>query len=137
MIPPPNYDSVIDDINFIFSKCDHLVEWGNRFKFHCTLQTGIQILSKKYGFNGVSEFTIPDRGDGRAGHIDVAWLDGKNNPEIIIEIDGSYREKSIHKLLKTTSNFKIWVYYGRDSPKMDEFPLGSGIEVILKRRIPR
>jgi hypothetical protein len=137
MTSPLDYDSVIEDINFIFSKCDYLIKWEDRFKFHCALQKGIQTLSKKYGFIGVSEFIIRDRGDGRSGHIDVAWLDEKNNPEIIIEIDGSYREKSICKLLKTTANFKIWVYYGKDSPKMDEFPLGSGIDVILKRRVCR
>ena len=134
---PLDLNKVIDDINFIFAKCDHLIEWGDRFKFHSALQIEIQSLSKKYGRIGLSEFIIPDRGDGRAGHIDIAWMDEKNNTEIIIEIDGSYREKSIYKLLKTTSNFKIWVYYGRDSPKMDDFPLGSGIEVVLKRRIPR
>ena len=134
---PPDHDSIIDDINFIFAKCDHLVEWGDRTKFHYALQMGIQKLSKKYGLEGIPEFIIPDRGDSRAGHIDVAWLNEKNNPEIIIEIDGSYREKSIYKLLKTKANFKIWIYYGRDSPKMVDFPLGSDIEVILKRRVPR
>jgi len=130
-------ERVIDDINFIFAKCDHLIEWGNRFRFHSALQSEIQSLSKKYDLKGVSEFIIPDRGDGRAGHIDIAWLNEKNNPEIIIEIDGSYREKSIYKLLQTKANFKVWIYYGRDSPKMDDFPPNSGIEIILRRRIPR
>ena len=99
------------------------------FKFHFILQKLVVRAAKDSELDGMKEFPVPDRGDGRRGYIDAAWS-GKDGIADIIEIDSSYREKSIRKLQMTDAPAKFWLYYGRyDSYFVNNIPTGMWILV--------
>lgn len=124
-------DLIIDDINFQFARCNYLVPDDDPVKFHKKYQLSIKALSKKYGFTGIDEYRVENRGDGRPGYIDVVWLNKNLDPVVAIEIDRRIRQKSIFKLKNIPADLKIWVYFGN---KYVESPVPANIVIIERVR---
>jgi hypothetical protein len=130
-------EKIIEDLNFFFVQCDNLPQCKDKIKFHDCLQSRSANLAKKYNLTGVSEFRVKDRGDGRSGSIDVAWLLGRKTI-VLIEIDSSFREKSIFKLKNNDAELKIWIYYGSIKEKYErpeKYDNIFGIELIRRWRV--
>jgi hypothetical protein len=135
--PPISLDinSISDDIDFLFAKVDGWFIDKDNSRFHRNLQLSIKDLAKRYGLKGKIEFPVRDRGDGRGGAIDIAWLDSLANPRVLIEIDSSFRKKSLFKLRSVPSDLKIWIYYGKiGHPAFTRFSLITDIFVLYKCR---
>jgi len=96
---------------------------------HSPLQAFIQGLAAKYGFEGVSEVPCaPTRIGHSKGLIDVVWFEN-SRPFIAIEIDNSYKQKSLTKLLESPAPVKLWVFLGREK-KLKVVPAGIRVLVV-------
>jgi hypothetical protein len=125
-------DSISDDINFIFSKVDRNVK--DPTNFHNRLLSFIRRLASNYGFEGMSEYEISDRDNGRKRRIDVVWS-FQDIPVLAIEIDSSFRKKSLSKLSNFDCFEKIWVYYGDPNhPGFDSDDLPLDVILLQNRR---
>lgn len=97
------------------SKCDL-----PRTNKHNLLQDEIIELANKYGFVGKREYKIKiDSWGNRIGKIDVAWVLSEKL-EFVIEIDSSFRQKSVEKLINATCDNKIWLCYSYDKNKFNK-----------------
>jgi hypothetical protein len=121
---------MINSIGSRFEYCDR--HSRDTAKFHKFVQVTLKFLAKSYGLRGVTEYGIPNRGDGRGGAIDVVWLNDLNKPVVAIEIDNANNKSAISKLTIIPAELKIWVYYG--NPYWMRTP-PSNIVVISKRRV--
>lgn len=127
-------EKIIEDINFIFTKCDLLVAKKDYIVFHKLLQLKCSELAKNYSLAGKCEYPVKNRGDGRGGAIDIAWLNDKTRV-VLIEIDRRFRNKSIFKLENTTAELKIWIYYGSVPEKYERLEKYDNIcDVDIIRR---
>ncbi|WP_462273037.1 hypothetical protein [Methanohalophilus sp.] len=122
-----------NDINRIFDEQTSTLH--TRTTLHQNLQNEICNLGNKYEMNGVKEFQVrhPLYEDTN-GYIDVVWY-AEGFPKVAIEIDSSFRKKSLVKLIRTNIPIKIWLYYGKKSCK----EVLSDIEdlIVIERDNPK
>ena len=109
--PPSDIEPIIDEINFLFAKYDCWFYGKEGNDFHNNLQFAVKDLAKRFGLFGICEYPIQNRGDGRNGYIDVAWVDKKLKPILLLELDRRFRNKSIYKLHSSKAPIKIWLLF--------------------------
>jgi hypothetical protein len=81
----------------------------NSFEFHERFKYSLKRLAEKYRLQGINEFEVDDRGDGKKGFVDVVWIEN-NVPFVAIEIDRQFRKKSLFKLRRTMAPFKFQIF---------------------------
>lgn len=108
-----SFEDVIKDIENIYDIGVEL--FTDKTKKHNFIQHRICQLATKYKCVGKQEYQIKNayrtrKGKIRVGYIDVVWF-YKNKIILAVEVDSSYRVKSIAKLLKVSSKYKVWLCY--------------------------
>ncbi len=99
--------------------------------FHNFLQSKIQKLGKSLGYTSQKEFYVGDRGDGRGGYIDIAWLDNNNKIIYAFELDSKIRKKSIYKLVRSGAECKIWICWSERWVSWQDRPEIDGIDRVF------
>lgn len=109
---PLTIPTLIADFQQQLSKVSHSHALNplRKIQIHSCLQRTIRMRAPSYGYDSMSEYSIR-LDDNRIGYIDVVWA-VCNTPVVAVEIDSSYRNKSIKKLHAISAPIKVWIYYG-------------------------
>ncbi|MEW5685749.1 MAG: hypothetical protein AB1942_12585 [Pseudomonadota bacterium] len=82
-------------------------------QFHCELQARLQVLGERLGYMSKAEYWSRTILGGRPGLIDVVWTSPDGSRGVAIELDASWRRKSITKLLHMApTHHPVWIVYG-------------------------
>lgn len=82
-------------------------------QFHGELQARLQALGERLGYMSKAEYWSRTILDGRPGLIDVVWTSPDGSRGVAIELDASWRRKSITKLLHMApTHHPVWIVYG-------------------------
>ena len=83
--------------------------------YHDRLQHRLIELGSKLNFVAVGEHPVPWRAGNRRGRIDVFWYGHTRLLPVAIEIDSTWKLKSLDKLTRMTETARsIWIYYGHE-----------------------
>jgi len=107
----------------------------NDLAFHNKIQDLVKNAAGELHMEGKKEFgvkklSIDKNGKSRGGGIDVIYR-YKEQKIAVIEIDSSYRKRSVNKLKKSGVDLKFWLYYG-SKYQIESNPDLAGIHVIVK-----
>lgn len=110
-----SFNNVLEDIKDIYNYAEK--RYLNRLEKHRYIQHKVCNLAKKYNCVGKMEHQVKNAyitrsGEVRNGYIDVVWF-FKDKIILAFEVDSSYRDKSVQKLLKVDSKYKVWLCYTR------------------------
>lgn len=110
-----SFNNVLNDIKLIYDNAEK--NYTDRPKKHSYIQNNVCALAKKYNCIGKMEYQVKNAyntksGQVRNGYIDVVWF-FEDKLILAFEVDSAFRYKSVEKLLKVDSKYKIWLCYNK------------------------
>ena len=111
-----SFNNVLEDIKLIYNYAEKT--YIDKNKKHNYIQYSVYALAKKYNCVGKMEHQIKNAyktksGKVRVGYIDVVWF-FQDKIILAFEVDSACRYKSVEKLLKVDSKYKVWLCYQKN-----------------------
>ena len=105
------HTNLVNDFKHLLALTSHTRNLRNLqpYQVHSMLQRLVRMRAIDYDYDSMAEYSV--RVGGQVGYIDVMWA-AYDTPVVAIEIDSSYRKKSVEKLLAVNAPIKVWIYYG-------------------------